>query len=734
MVSVNAASVNTALNLQSLLEIVPDMTPNDRALVELAYERAEKAHAGQTRRSGEPYLTHCVAVATILAEMRLDGEAIAAALLHDVVEDTDITVETLRKEFGPAVANIVDGVTKLRNLPKQETTEKRGRNTVRDLEYMRKIFLTMGDDVRVALVKLADRLHNMRTLGYMPVEKQREIAQETLDIFAPLANRLGIWQMKWQLEDLSFRYLNPESYKDIARRIDERLPDREQYMQGVIERLRAELTQSGIANPTITGRPKHIYSIYKKMERKNLPFDQIYDVRAVRIIVDTIPECYIALGTVHNIWHPIPGEFDDYIGSPKDNFYRSLHTAVRDDQGKTVEVQIRTWEMHEQSEYGVAAHWRYKEGNSRDRDEAFERRIAFLRRLMEFGDSEDANSFVDHMKSEVFKDRVYVFTPKGDVIDLPAGATPIDYAYHIHSEIGHQCRGAKVGGKLVSLDHELKTGDQVEIITAKRGGPSMDWLNPNLGFVKTNRARDKIRHWFRRQDREKHIQGGREVLERELKRLGLLDSMPYETVAQWFGHERLDDFLAAVGAGDVNGGQIANKILEIERREQQAIERETLKPRQSAPSVAVDSGSAVTILGTGGLLVNIARCCRPVPPEDIIGYVTRGRGVTIHRADCPNISAEPERLIAVSWGHSGSEQRYSVPIEIIAYDREGLMKDISTMIADEKVNMSSVKVDVQQGIAAIGITLEIADLQHLTRLLTRMSNVDNVVEARRRIH
>jgi GTP pyrophosphokinase len=738
MVAVTAAPAGTATGLQTLFEAIPDLTPNDRGLIEHAYHKAEKAHAGQTRNSGEPYVTHCLAVALILAEMRLDAEAIAAALLHDVLEDTDVTLEELRSEFGGVVTNIVQGVTKLKNLPKQNVSkadagDRRGRNTDRDMEYVRKIFLTMGDDVRVALVKLADRLHNMRTLGYMRREKQLDIAQETLDIFAPLANRLGIWQIKWQLEDLSLRYLEPEKYKDIARRIDERRVDRERYMSEINETLRRELAQHGIKNPTITGRPKHIYSIYKKMERKDLPFDQIYDVRAVRVIVDTIPECYLALGVVHNLWRPIPSEFDDYIASPKDNFYRSLHTAVRDNRGKTVEVQIRTWDMHEHAEYGVAAHWRYKEGNKKDRDDAFEERISYLRRLMEFGETEDPRSFVDRMKSEVFEDRVYVFTPKGDVIDLPAGATPIDFAYHIHTEIGHQCRGAKVNGKIVNLDYELQTGDQIDIVTSKRGGPSTDWLNQNLGYVKTGSARTKIRHWFRKQDRDKHIQAGREVLDRELKRLGLLDSMTFEAAGQLFGYEHLEDFLAAIGIGDINGGQIAAKILETERREQQERERDMLKARKSPAGIAVDSSSGMSILGTGGLLVNLARCCRPVPPEDIIGYVTRGRGVTVHRTDCPNINAEPERLIPVSWGKPSSEQRYSVPIEIVAYDREGLMKDISTVIADSKVNMSAVNIVVNQGIATCYITLEIPELQSLTRLLARLGNVDNVVETRRRM-
>jgi GTP pyrophosphokinase len=430
----------------------------------------------------------------------------------------------------------------------------------------------------VIIVKLADRLHNMRTLGYMPAEKQRLIAQETVDIFAPLANRLGIWQIKWELEDLSFRYLEPDAYRMIAANIDERRAAREAYMQGVINALRKELAQYGLENTTISGRPKHIFSIYKKMERKRLPFEQIYDVRAVRVIVENIPQCYLVLGVVHNLWRPIPGEFDDYIAAPKDNFYQSLHTAVLDSNGKTVEVQIRTWEMHENAEYGIAAHWRYKEGRSRKHDEAFERRISYLRRLMEFGqESEDAASFVDTMKTEVFQDRVYAFTPKGDIVDLPAGATPVDFAYHIHTEIGHRCRGAKVHGRLVSLDYQLQTGDQVEIITSKRGGPSLDWLNPNLGYVKTERARSKIRLWFRKQNREKHIASGREVLEREMKRLGLLDVMQFEAVAGWFNYDKLDDFLAVVGAGDINGGQIANRPTASSKWSAASRKRETVR-------------------------------------------------------------------------------------------------------------------------------------------------------------
>jgi len=719
------------MDLQSLIDLLPDLSPNDRALIERAYFKAETAHAGQFRKSGEPYFTHCVAVAHILAEMKLDAEAIAAALMHDVVEDTNVTTEELRVEFGSNIAAIVEGVTKLKKLPIKSDGEKKSRTVDREMEYIRKMALAMGDDVRVVLVKLADRLHNMRTLGYMSPDKQRVIAQETLDIFAPLANRLGIWQIKWELEDLSFRYLDADAYRMIANSIDERRADREAYLNRVIDSLRKELVQYGIHNPIISARPKHIYSIFKKMDRKGLPFDQIYDVRAVRIIVDSKAECYTVLGVVHNLWRPIPNEFDDYIAAPKDNFYQSLHTAVLDSKGKTVEVQIRTKEMHEHAEYGIAAHWRYKEGTSRNHDDAFERRIAFLRRLMEFGrDTEDAASFVDTMKTEVFQDRVYAFTPKGDIVDMPKGATPVDFAYYIHTDIGHRCRGAKVHGKLVSLNYMLKTGDQVEIITSKRGGPSLDWLNPNLGFVTTARAREKIRYWFRKQNRDKNILSGREVLEREMKRLGVLDSTPFETVAKWFGHEKLDDFLANVGAGDINGGQIANKILEVERREQEELERTQLKAK--APALSLDVSNGVNIMGTGGLLVNMGRCCNPMPGDRIVGFVTRGRGVTVHRDDCVNVAHEAERLIEVTWGRQSAEQRYSVPVEIIAYDREGLMRDISTMFADERVNMSTVIVNTRHNIATFHLTIELSSLQQLTRILTRLENIASVTDARRR--
>ncbi len=718
------------MNLQSLLEALPDISPADRALIERAYRKAETAHTGQYRKSGEPYFTHCIAVAHILAELKLDAEAIAAALMHDVLEDTDTSLEELRSEFNVSIAGIVDGVTKLKDLPvKADALDRRGRPG--GFEHIRKMALAMGNDVRVVLVKLADRLHNMRTLGYMAPHKQQQIAQETLDIYAPLANRLGIWQFKWELEDLSFRYLNPDAYRQIAANIDERRADREAYLNRIMEALRSELVKYDVHNSIITARPKHIYSIYKKMERKKLPFEQIYDVRAVRVIVDTIPQCYMVLGVAHNLWRPIPGEFDDYIAAPKDNFYQSLHTAVLDSQGKTVEVQIRTMDMHEHAEYGIAAHWRYKEGNTRKRDKAFEERISYLRKLMEFGhdSDDDAASFVDTMKTEVFQDRVYVFTPKGDIVDLPTGATPIDFAYYIHTDIGHRCRGARIHGRLVNLTYVLKTGDQIDIVTSKRGGPSLDWLNPNLGYVQTVRARAKIRHWFRKQNFEKNIVSGRDVLEREMKRLGVIDTLSFDAVSHWFSYEKVDDFFAAVGAGDIHGAQLANRILEMERREE---EQEKAQYKTHPASVSVDVSNGINIMGTGGLLVNLGRCCKPVPGDKIVGFVTRGRGVTVHRADCVNIGPEGERLIDVTWGESSQEQRYSVAVEIVAFDREGLMLDISTIMADEKVNMSSVNVAVRQNIATFNLIIEISHMQKLTRLLTRLENIPSVTEARRR--
>ncbi|TFH37212.1 MAG: bifunctional (p)ppGpp synthetase/guanosine-3',5'-bis(diphosphate) 3'-pyrophosphohydrolase, partial [Anaerolineales bacterium] len=543
------------MELESLLNALPNETsPKDRELVSRAFRIAEKAHRKQKRASGEPYINHCVAVALILVDLGAPIPAVVAGLLHDTVEDTQISLEEIRRDFGDEISNLVDGVTKLTQLPRVSHTGKRASDplaTKGELarETLRKTFLAMGEDVRVVVIKLADRLHNMRTLSHLPAEKQKRIAKETLEIFAPLANRLGIWQMKWELEDLAFRYVYPESYKEIASSVAERRVDREGSLRKICERLKQELGEASV-QAEVTGRPKHLYSIYRKMERKGIPFDGVYDVRGVRILVENESQCYLALGVIHTHWKPVPGTFDDYLATPKDNFYRSLHTAVMYDDGKTLEVQIRTLEMHENAEYGIAAHWRYKEG--RTREENFEQRVIWLRRLMEWRqDVDDATDFVSAMKTDVFDDRAYVFTPKGDIIDLPAGSTPIDFAYHVHTSIGHRCRGAKINGKLVSLDTKLTTGDAVEILTAKRGGPSRDWLNVSLEMVKSQRARSKIRQWFRWQDREQNVSHGRLLLERELRRLGL-EGVGYERVSKELDFSSVEELLAAIGTGDLN--------------------------------------------------------------------------------------------------------------------------------------------------------------------------------------
>ncbi|MEJ2512442.1 MAG: bifunctional (p)ppGpp synthetase/guanosine-3',5'-bis(diphosphate) 3'-pyrophosphohydrolase [Anaerolineales bacterium] len=581
------------MKFELLLENLPDYySPADRDLIKRAYRIAEDAHKEQKRASGEPYISHCVAVAAILADLRMPPDVLAAGLLHDTVEDTNMTLDEINDNFGPEVAYLVDGVTKLTHLPRvsrsdqsiqiveketaltkeqREVAARRGlpdpdqedihriRSRKADLasETLRKTFLAMSDDIRVVLIKLADRLHNMRTLGSVPEEKRKRIARQTLDIFAPLASRLGIWQIKWELEDLGFRHTNPETYKEIATNLAERRSERETQVQEIVSKLENLLQQHDI-KAQVTGRPKHIYSIHKKMRQKGLAFDAIRDVRAVRILVANVPTCYSVLGLIHTKWRPIPGEFDDYIAAPKDNFYQSLHTAVIFDDGKTLEIQIRTQEMHENAEYGIAAHWRYKEGAPRD--ENYESRIMWLRQVMEWmQEVDDAGEFVDSMKTDVFSDRVYVFTPNGDIIDLPAGSTSIDFAYHVHTEVGHRCRGAKINGKLVPLDYVLKTGDQVEILTAKRGGPSRDWLNPNLKLVNTNRARSKVRHWFRKQDKNQNVLSGKNLLDRELRRLSISNNdVNLGKLAKEFNHQSADDMYASIGVGDLSLNKVIN--------------------------------------------------------------------------------------------------------------------------------------------------------------------------------
>ena len=664
----------------------------------------------------------------MLAELGLDHHAVAAGFLHDVVEDTDWTIADVRQRFDEEVAKLVDGVTKLAYI---DTMSKMGSRDIeaQEAESLRKMFLAMADDVRVVLIKLADRLHNMRTLGSLSPERRERIARETLEIYAPLANRLGIWQMKWELEDLGLRHYDPETYHHIAELIAEKRDEREVYIRKVISELQARLRLEGIA-ADVEGRPKHIYSIYRKMLRKDIEFDQIYDVRGIRVIVDTVQDCYAALGVVHSLWTPIPGQFDDFIATPKDNMYQSLHTAVVGPAGKTIEAQIRTREMHRRAELGIAAHWRYKEQARRDM--AFESKVAWLRSLMDWRtDVEDAREFIDTLKTDVLEDRVYVFTPKGQVLDLPARSTPIDFAYYIHTEVGHRCRGARVNGRLVPLTHKLQNGDQVEIITAKRGGPSRDWLNPHLGYIGSARSRQKIRRWFRDQNREENITFGREQLRRELKRLNLADDIKYQDVAALFDYDNLDDFFAAIGFGDLNSQRVAARVLQVLRSEEVFTE-------EVAEAVAV-TPEGIRVKGVGDLYTQLAQCCKPRPddPSPIVGYVTRGRGVTIHKWDCPNIlirtnKDEVERLIEVDWG-TAQKRIYPVVIKVRAWDRDGLLRDIATVISGEGVNMRKVNsVSAQKtNLATLTATLEITTFSQLISILDKIERLPNVIEVTR---
>jgi GTP pyrophosphokinase len=694
----------------------------DLALVKHAYDFAEAAHDGKLRRSGEPYISHPTSVAIILAEIQLDQEALAAALLHDVIEDTDVTMEGLEKEFGDRVARLVDGVTKLGRIRWTTEEDQAVREKERQAESLRKMFLAMVDDVRVVLIKLADRLHNMRTLEHMPRSKQMRSAQETLEIYAPLANRLGIWQFKSELEDLALRYVDPQTYFGIVRALERRNIDRERYLNRVIDELMAALNEAGIS-AEISGREKHITSIVRKMERKGRSFDEIYDVLGVRIIVDEKKDCYGALGVIHSMWHPIPGEFDDYIATPKEGVYQSIHTAVLGPEGHALEIQIRTQEMHHVAEFGIAAHWRYKEGAKPDPH--VEAKVAWLRQLMDWRDEVvDAQEFVESLKSDVFQEMLYVFTPKGDIIELPAGATPVDFAYRIHTEVGHQCVGAKINGHLVPLNYKLQNGEVIQIMTSKsKVGPSRDWLQSSSGYITTASAREKVRQWFRRQQRDENISQGRDTLERELRRLGV--EAKIEDIAKQFPlYQKVDDFLAAIGYGAVTPQQIATRLAEHEDREVLATTSAPATPKLP-PSLQVT--------GVGDLYTRLASCCKPVYGDAIIGYVTRGRGITVHRLDCHNIIHvdDPDRLVQVSWGNE-QRQRYPVSVRIEAWDRVGLLRDITTLVADEKISMLTVLTSVNDDRTVnVLMTVEVEGVKQLSRLLQKLESVRDVYDVRR---
>ncbi len=717
------------------------LSPEAAAVIARAFDLSATAHQQQRRASGEPYLTHAVAVADILASLRMDHETIAAAILHDVVEDTGVTLEQVAETCGPEVAHLVDGVTKMKVIQEyQEPSGEKSKEEKKDekrkeemrAESLRKLLLAMAEDVRVVLIKLADRLHNMRTLVHLDGERQRRIARETLDIYAPLANRLGIWQVKWELEDLSFRYLEPATYREVAQFLDERRVDRQRYIDTVIATLQEKLNETGITNASVKGRPKHIYSIWKKMKRKGIGFHELFDVRAVRLLVDSVADCYHALGVVHGLWRHIPREFDDYIATPKENMYQSIHTAVVGPEGKTLEVQIRTYDMDRHAELGVAAHWKYKEGGKKaDRD--FDQKIAWLRQLFEWsGEEGNAGDFIDRFKSEVFQDRVYVLTPRGEVIDLPLGATPLDFAYYIHTDVGHRCRGAKVNGRIVPLSHELKSGEQVEVLTTKHGGPSRDWMNAHTGYIKTSRALSKVRHWFKSQDQQQNMEAGRALLERELHRLGV-DSYAPEKLSGLLGFNATDEFLISLGRGDVTQTQIAGAI----HKWIEPPSRDIAEIPVSEPTSQRGIGSDITVGGVDDLMVTMAKCCQPAPGDPVIGYITRGRGVAIHRRDCPNIvSADADkraRLIDVEWG-GGEQQTYQVDIEVLAIDRSGLLRDITAVLGNEKINVVAVetKSDLQHHTARMLLTLEIVNTDQLARLLNRIGQLPNIIETRRR--
>ncbi len=683
-----------------------------------AYRFAREAHGPQRRASGEPYITHPLAVAQILSELGLDPLAVQAALLHDVPEDTEYSISDVEERFGPEVAHLVDGVTKLSKFSARSHEEQQAEN-------IRKMFLAMAEDIRVVLIKLADRLHNMRTLGALPVEKQQRIARQTAEIYAPLAERLGIWQFKWELEDLCFKALDPEAYRGLATQLESRRRAREAYVKRAMEVLGEALTEAGI-QADLSGRPKHIYSIYRKMQRKGAALGEIYDIHAVRVLVDSVRDCYGALGVVHALWRPIPGQFDDYIAMPKNNGYQSLHTAVVAVDGKPLEVQIRTHEMHRISEVGIAAHWRYKEGSRTDR--AYDAKLAWLRQLMDWQrEVSDATEFVEGVKLDIFQDQVFVFTPRGDVKDLPAGATPLDFAYRIHTDVGHACIGAKVNNRLVSLDYKLKNGDIVEIVTTKSAhGPSRDWLN----LVTTSHAKEKIRQWFKRQQRDENIGHGKAALDRELRRLARtsLDKIPHDQlveVAEAARFGTLDDFYAAVGYGAVSAQSVVMKLGVADDTS------EVVLP-QVAPPPPTQTGG-IRVKGVGDLLIRFGKCCHPIPGDPIRGYISRGRGVTVHQATCHTVVNEQDRdrFIDVEW-ETAAQQTYPIAIRVEAYDRTGLLSDISNVVAESKINILAAHVSVHGDTkATVTATLQVTSVAQLARVMQRLGQLRDVTSVQR---
>ena len=728
--------------LQEILDKIKKYAPNaDVTPVIKAYELAKSAHAGVFRKSGEPYIIHPIAVANILADLELDMEVIAAGLLHDVVEDTPYTYEDITELFGKDIADLVDGVTKLGKIKYQTKEESQAEN-------LRKMFLAMAKDIRVILIKLADRLHNMRTLKFMPEEKAKYKAKETLEIYGGIAHRIGISKIKWELEDLALKYIDPEGYRELSDKITMKRSQRQEYIDKIVHLLEEKFKEVDI-NCEVSGRPKHFYSIYKKMKKKNKTFEEIYDLTAVRIIVDTVKDCYAVLGMVHTMWIPMPGRFKDYIAMPKPNLYQSLHTTVIGPDGEPVEIQIRTHEMHEIAENGIAAHWKYKEGITGNQDAKMEQKLKWLRQMMEWEkDVQDPHEFLDALKDDVFNSQVYVFTPKGDVIELPAGSTPIDFAYRVHTNVGNKCTGAKINGKIVPINYKLQNGEIVEVITSSNStGPSRDWLN----IVQTPTARNRIRQWFKKERREENIERGTDILEKEFKRYNI----PYKNssiqkflnqVAKKFNQPTLEDLISTIGYGGIATSQVMPKVRDFYNKEVNRQEKEKrMQEKEDKIKKNFDEheyakkrkkkDNGITVKGLDNILVRFAKCCNPLPGDDIVGYITKGRGVAIHRRDCTNIKLDDEflqnRLVEVEWNNP-EKSKFEGEVKIIAVDRVGLLNDIIHVVSMEKLSISGINCRVlKDNTANISLLVEVNDISELKQLMKKIKSIPGVDDVSR---